>query len=96
MFAWKQNSETIKFLVGPKIMRPISQQFITILTYFFFWEATERPREGLGAIVGFPGEQYLSTTFHYFRAKHFSSFRDFASLVFDIVTTPGSFTLQKC
>ena len=37
----------------------------------------------------------IPNTFHYFRAKYFPSFRNFASTVLDTVTQPECITLQE-
>ena len=50
-------------------------------------EVPVRPHEGPKTVVQSSGEKYFSTKFHHFRAKYFSSFRNFAPTVLDTVTT---------
>ena len=51
-------------------------------------EVLEKSHEGPRIIVQSFNEKYFSTKFHHFRAKYFSSFRNFPSLVLDTVMSP--------
>ena len=50
----------------------------------------ERTHEGPKTVVQSSGEKYFSTKIHHFRAKYFSSFRNFPPLVLDFFSTSRS------
>ena len=58
-------------------------------------EVSGRPRECPRVILQSSGAKYFSTKFHHFRAKYFSSFRNFPRTVLDTVTTEWAHTLHE-
>ena len=58
-------------------------------------EVPERPREDPRAMVLCSGEKYFSYRFHHFRAKYFSSSRNFPPLVLDTVMSPRAHTTRN-
>ena len=65
------------------------REFMTSLSLKAAWEDPGRPRDGPGNIVESSGQKYFPTKSNYFRAKSYSSFQYFPSVVLDTVITPG-------